>query len=35
MLSIVVDETDEEAQAKFKEYQKYGSYHGGLTLASG
>jgi long-chain alkane monooxygenase len=35
MLSIVVDETDEKAQAKFKEYQSYGSYDGGLTLASG
>ncbi len=35
MLSIVVDETDEKAQLKFKEYQQYGSYHGGLTLASG
>lgn len=35
MLSIVVDETDETAQAKFKEYQSYGSYDGGLTLASG
>jgi len=35
MLSIVVDETDEAALAKFKEYQQYGSYHGGLTLASG
>lgn len=35
MLSIVVDETDGKAQAKFKEYQQYGSYHGGLTLASG
>ena len=35
MLAIVVDETDEKAQAKFKEYQQYGSYDGGLTLASG
>jgi len=35
MLSIVVDETDAKAQAKFKEYQNYASYHGGLTLASG
>ncbi|WOE31749.1 MULTISPECIES: LLM class flavin-dependent oxidoreductase [unclassified Acinetobacter] len=35
MLAIVVDETDEKAQAKFKEYQQYASYDGGLTLASG
>src|SRR5690606_9894778 len=35
MLAIVVDETDEKAQAKFREYQEYGSYDGGLTLASG
>lgn len=35
MLAIVVDETDEKAQAKFKEYQSYGSYDGGLTLVSG
>ena len=35
MLAIVVDETDEKAQAKFREYQQYGSYDGGLTLASG
>ncbi len=35
MLSIVVDESDAKAQAKFKDYQRYASYHGGLTLASG
>ncbi|AOA58928.1 LLM class flavin-dependent oxidoreductase [Acinetobacter larvae] len=35
MLSIVVDETDEKAQAKFADYQKYASYDGGLTLTSG
>lgn len=35
MLSIVVDETDAKAQAKFQDYQNYASYHGGLTLASG
>lgn len=35
LLSIVTDETDEKAQAKFKEYQSYGSYDGALTLLSG
>lgn len=35
MLSIVVDETDAKAQQKFNDYQKYASYHGGLTLTSG
>ncbi|MBO6151817.1 MAG: LLM class flavin-dependent oxidoreductase [Acinetobacter sp.] len=35
MLAIVVDATDEKAQAKFQEYKQYGSYDGGLTLASG
>ncbi|HAV5933735.1 TPA: LLM class flavin-dependent oxidoreductase [Acinetobacter baumannii] len=35
LLSIVTDETDAKAQAKFKEYQSYGSYDGGLTLLSG
>ncbi|ENV32579.1 LLM class flavin-dependent oxidoreductase [Acinetobacter gerneri] len=35
MLAIVVDDTDEKAQQKFKEYQSYGSYDGGLTLVSG
>lgn len=34
-LSIVTDETDTKAQAKFKEYQSYGSYDGALTLLSG
>lgn len=34
-LSIVTDETDAKAQAKFKEYQSYGSYDGALTLLSG
>ncbi|MBD0190235.1 5,10-methylene tetrahydromethanopterin reductase, partial [Acinetobacter baumannii] len=29
------DETDAKAQAKFKEYQSYGSYDGALTLLSG
>ncbi|XDL97602.1 LLM class flavin-dependent oxidoreductase [Acinetobacter baumannii] len=35
LLSIVTDETDAKAQAKFKEYQSYGSYDGALTFASG
>ncbi|AUM26591.1 LLM class flavin-dependent oxidoreductase [Acinetobacter pittii] len=35
LLSIVTDETDVKAQAKFKEYQSYGSYDGALTLLSG
>lgn len=35
MLTIVVDETDQKAQDKFREYQNYGSYNGALTLASG
>ena len=34
-MSIVTDETDQKAQAKFKEYQSYGSYDGALTLVSG
>ncbi|PJG67397.1 LLM class flavin-dependent oxidoreductase [Acinetobacter seifertii] len=35
LLSIVTDGTDAKAQAKFKEYQSYGSYDGALTLLSG
>ncbi|AXY60921.1 LLM class flavin-dependent oxidoreductase [Acinetobacter sp. WCHAc010052] len=35
LISIVTDKTDELAHKKFAEYQQYGSYHGGLTLASG
>ncbi|MEI1745840.1 LLM class flavin-dependent oxidoreductase [Acinetobacter baumannii] len=35
LLSIVTDKTDAKAQAKFKEYQSYGSYEGALTLLSG
>ncbi|XXO69192.1 LLM class flavin-dependent oxidoreductase [Acinetobacter baumannii] len=35
LLSIVTDETDAKALAKFKEYQSYGSYDGALTLLSG
>jgi FMN-dependent oxidoreductase (nitrilotriacetate monooxygenase family) len=35
LITIVVDETDEKAQAKLKEYQQYISYEGALTLLSG
>ncbi|WP_368677696.1 LLM class flavin-dependent oxidoreductase [Acinetobacter lactucae] len=35
LLSIVTDENDAKSQAKFKEYQSYGSYDGALTLLSG
>ncbi|MBK0062114.1 MULTISPECIES: LLM class flavin-dependent oxidoreductase [unclassified Acinetobacter] len=35
LLSIVTDETDHQAQLKFKEYQSYASYDGALTLLSG
>ncbi|MBF6956156.1 LLM class flavin-dependent oxidoreductase [Acinetobacter baumannii] len=35
LLSIVTDETDAKSQAKFKEYQSYGSYDGALTLLFG
>ncbi|MEQ1079530.1 LLM class flavin-dependent oxidoreductase [Acinetobacter seifertii] len=35
LLSIVTDENDAKAQAKFREYQSYGSYDGALTLLSG
>jgi FMN-dependent oxidoreductase (nitrilotriacetate monooxygenase family) len=35
LVSIVVDETDEKAQAKFEEYKKYISYEGSLSLVSG
>ncbi|GAA5561124.1 MULTISPECIES: LLM class flavin-dependent oxidoreductase [Acinetobacter] len=35
LLSIVTDETDAKAQAKFREYQSYGSCDGALTLLSG
>jgi FMN-dependent oxidoreductase (nitrilotriacetate monooxygenase family) len=35
LITIVVDETDEKAQAKFEEYQKYISVEGALTLLSG
>jgi FMN-dependent oxidoreductase (nitrilotriacetate monooxygenase family) len=35
LITIVVDETDEKAQAKFKEYQQYISNEGALALLSG
>lgn len=35
LVTIIVDETDEKAQAKFKEYQQYASYDGSLVFMSG
>ena len=35
LASVVVAETDAEAQAKFKDYQSYGIYEGSLALVSG
>lgn len=35
MISVVVDETDEAARAKFEDYQSYGLLEGSLALASG
>ncbi|SDC15371.1 LLM class flavin-dependent oxidoreductase [Acinetobacter boissieri] len=35
LVSIVTDDTDQKATAKFKEYQRYGSQEGALTLLSG
>ncbi|MDR3346538.1 MAG: NtaA/DmoA family FMN-dependent monooxygenase, partial [Campylobacteraceae bacterium] len=35
LITIVVDETDEKAQAKYEDYKKYISYDGALTLLSG
>jgi alkanesulfonate monooxygenase len=35
LVTIIVDETDEKAQAKFEEYKKYVSYDGALALAGG
>ncbi|MGR8949767.1 MAG: LLM class flavin-dependent oxidoreductase [Gammaproteobacteria bacterium] len=35
LAAVVVAETDEEAQAKFKDYQSYGIYEGSLALVSG
>src|SRR5690606_15478684 len=34
-ISIVTDETDDKAYQKFKEYESYASYEGGLTMMSG
>lgn len=35
LVTIIVDETDAKAQAKFEEYQKYSSYDGALVFLSG
>ncbi|OLP62026.1 5,10-methylene tetrahydromethanopterin reductase [Xaviernesmea oryzae] len=35
LLTVIVDETDEKAQAKFEELSSYGSYDGALVLMSG
>ncbi|MBF7696432.1 LLM class flavin-dependent oxidoreductase [Acinetobacter rathckeae] len=35
LVSIVTDDTDQKATAKFQEYQRYGSQEGALTLLSG
>ncbi|GHT88279.1 N5,N10-methylene tetrahydromethanopterin reductase [Betaproteobacteria bacterium] len=35
LVNIVVDETDEKAQAKYEDYKKYISYEGTLSLISG
>lgn len=35
LAAVVVAETDAEAQAKFRDYQSYGIYEGGLALVSG
>jgi FMN-dependent oxidoreductase (nitrilotriacetate monooxygenase family) len=35
LLTVIVDETDAKAQAKFAEYQKYVSYDGALVFMSG
>lgn len=35
LMTIIVDETDEKARAKFEDYQKYASYDGSLVLMSG
>jgi len=35
LITIIVDETDAKAQAKFEEYQRYVSYDGALVLTSG
>jgi FMN-dependent oxidoreductase (nitrilotriacetate monooxygenase family) len=35
LATIIIDETDAKAQAKFEEYQRYASYDGSLTFMSG
>ena len=35
LLTVIVDETDAKAQAKFEDYQKYVSYDGSLVFMSG
>ncbi|MDR3516710.1 MAG: LLM class flavin-dependent oxidoreductase [Azospirillaceae bacterium] len=35
LTTVIVDETDDKAQAKFKEYQSYTSYDGSLVFLSG
>ncbi len=35
LVTIIVDETDAKAQAKFEEYQRHASYDGALVLLSG
>jgi long-chain alkane monooxygenase len=35
LVTVIVDETDAKAQAKFREYQKYASYDGALVFMSG
>jgi alkanesulfonate monooxygenase len=35
LATIIVDETDEKAQAKYNEYKQYISYEGSLALVSG
>ncbi len=34
-MTIIVDETDAKAQAKFEDYKKYVSYDGALVFMSG
>ena len=35
LLTVIIDETDAKAEAKFKEYQQYSSYDGSLVFWSG
>lgn len=35
LVTVIVDETDEKAQAKLREYQEYASYDGALVFMSG